>query len=243
MPFVTKKDRMISRSALATTFAAAFCVASLTLAGRLGAADAAHVKEVEAWRAKHEADYRKEYVPLAGLFSLKPGANTAGSGPSNDIVLPKSAPASIGRFVLPEQRHQVRAAGRRVVTLKGQRRHLVRRTALRRTAPRPADELSIGDITLWVHESGDTPRHPHARSAWRGGPLVPGFRWFPIDEHYRVTGRFIKDPAPRELHVPNQLGDEEPIHDRRRRRVHAGRPDGSAAPHDDAAERFWFIFP
>ena len=99
MPFVTKKDRMISRRALATTFAAAFCVASLTLAGRLGAADAAHVKEVEAWRAKHEADYIKEYVQLAGLFFLKPGANTAGSGPSNDIVLPKSAPSSIGRFV------------------------------------------------------------------------------------------------------------------------------------------------
>jgi uncharacterized protein (DUF1684 family) len=36
-----------------------------------------------------------------------------------------------------------------------------------------------------------------------------GFRWLPIDERYRVTGRFIKDPAPHELSVPNQLGDEE----------------------------------
>ena len=60
-------------------------------------------KETEAWRAKHEADYRREYVPLAGLFALKRGPNTAGSAASNNIVLPKSAPAVIGRFVLDGQ--------------------------------------------------------------------------------------------------------------------------------------------
>jgi uncharacterized protein (DUF1684 family) len=36
-----------------------------------------------------------------------------------------------------------------------------------------------------------------------------GFRWFPIDQQYRVTARFIKDPAPRDVRIPNQLGDEE----------------------------------
>ena len=56
------------------------------MAATLGAGDTSWRLTVEQWRAKHEADYRKEYVGLAGLFSLKPGVNTAGSAPSNDLV-------------------------------------------------------------------------------------------------------------------------------------------------------------
>src|SRR5262249_41098458 len=36
-----------------------------------------------------------------------------------------------------------------------------------------------------------------------------GFHWFPIDEKYRVTARFIKDATPRTVKIPNQHGDEE----------------------------------
>ncbi len=39
----------------------------------LAAADPEWVKQVEAWRAKHEADYTRDYVPLAGLAFLKDG--------------------------------------------------------------------------------------------------------------------------------------------------------------------------
>jgi hypothetical protein len=60
----------------------------------------AYLKAVEDWRAKHEADYRNAYVPLAGLFYLKPGANSAGSAADSDVKLPGRAPASIGRFML-----------------------------------------------------------------------------------------------------------------------------------------------
>ena len=43
-----------------------------------GAGARAYVDEVQAWRLKHEQDYSSQYVPLAGLFFLKPGANPAG---------------------------------------------------------------------------------------------------------------------------------------------------------------------
>ena len=55
---------------------------------------------MEQWRAKHEADYRREWVTIAGLHFLETGSHTAGSAPSNDIVLPPSAPPVLGRFVL-----------------------------------------------------------------------------------------------------------------------------------------------
>ena len=46
---------------------------------------------VEAWRAKHEADYRRDWVTIAGLHFLNPGAQTAGSAANQAIVLPMSA--------------------------------------------------------------------------------------------------------------------------------------------------------
>src|SRR5262245_23856292 len=62
------------------------------------AAEASPVPGIEAWRAKHEADYRRQYASIAGLHPLKAGANTAGSAAASTIVLPASVPARIGTF-------------------------------------------------------------------------------------------------------------------------------------------------
>ena len=73
----------------------------------------------EKWRAKHETDYRRDWVSIAGLHPLKDGVNTAGSAARNDIVLPESVPARLGAFVLnagkvrfqPEKDAPVRSEG------------------------------------------------------------------------------------------------------------------------------------
>ena len=57
----------------------------------------AATRESEAWRAKHEADYRRDWVTIAGLHFLS-GSHTAGSARSNDIVLPRSTPPVIARI-------------------------------------------------------------------------------------------------------------------------------------------------
>src|SRR5688572_33491829 len=64
---------------------------------------AAVTAEVETWRAQHEADYRRDWVTIAGLHFLNPGAQTAGSAASSDIVLPPAVPATLGSFVLEGQ--------------------------------------------------------------------------------------------------------------------------------------------
>ncbi len=75
----------------------------------------------------------------------------------------------------------------------------------------PADQLAVGGVTLWIHMSGDR-RTVRMRDV-NGVPAktFAGFHWFSINEKYRVTGRFIKDAAPRDLKDPNQLGDEEDL--------------------------------
>lgn len=171
----------------------------------LAAADAEWVKQVEAWRAKHEADYTRDFVPLAGLAFLKDGVNTAGSGTSSQVVLPRRLPASVGRFVNQGGRvtFEPAAAG---VTLNG--KAVEKPIALRSDGDTDGpDRLGIGDVSFWVHTSGDRlairihdPQSTVAKA-------FAGYRWFPIDEKYRVVGRFIKDAAPREVKIPTLVGD------------------------------------
>lgn len=160
---------------------------------------------VEQWRSKHEVDYRRDWVSIAGLFDLKPGANTAGSARTNSIVLPASTPAVIGRFVLTGTKVRFEPVAAAPVRLKD--RVVTGPIDLKDDSGTSADELVIGDVRLVVHLSGNTRslrvRDPH-------GPLATGFlgfTWFPIDEQYRVTGRFIKDAAPRSLKVLNTFND------------------------------------
>jgi uncharacterized protein (DUF1684 family) len=160
---------------------------------------------VEKWRAKHETDYRRDWASIAGLHALKPGVNTVGSGQANDIVLPDSAPATLGRFVLQDRKVRFEPAPGATVLLEKQ--PVTTAIEMRDDSlPRP-DELVVGDIRLVVHISGDS-RSIRVRDP--NGPLAKGFlgfSWFPIDLQYRVVGRFIKDAEPQRIKVLNTFGD------------------------------------
>jgi uncharacterized protein len=165
------------------------------------AADAAAAE----WRTKHEADYKRDWVSISGLYPLKPGANTAGSASTNDIVLPASTPASIGRFVLGDTGVRFEPAANANVRLKDA--PVSQPIDLHDDSTRGADELTIGDVRLVVHMSGERrtirvrdPNGPLARS-------FAGFSWFPIDAGYRVVARLVRDPQPQKLEVVNTYGD------------------------------------
>lgn len=178
---------------------------ALTLAGGLmlaGAAvpDASHREEAEKWRAKHEADYRREYVGLAGLFPLRPGVNTAGSAASSDLVLPKSLPATVGRFVLDGERVRFEPEPGVAVTLKG--RPVTAPLELTHDEAKDGpDEIEINGVALWVHLSG--PRRTIRMRDDQGevARSFAGFRWFPFNEKYHLVGRFIKDAQSREINI------------------------------------------
>lgn len=194
---------MISRRSLTLTFFVAVADAAVPLASQV-AVDSAHVKEVADWRAKHEADYARDWVPLAGLFDLQPGENSAGSASSNTIKLPSRAPASVGRFMYRNGQVSFEPAPGAPVTLKGQ--PVTAAVTLRSDGEPERDDLAVGDITLWVHEQGDRRairmRDPQSEAV----RSFAGFRWFPIDGRHRVVGTFIKDSAPREIKM---AGDDE----------------------------------
>jgi len=234
MLIATSSLRIVYRSVALPTFVLALATTAL------GAMDAASRKEAEEWRKQHEASYRKEYVPLAGLFALKPGPNTAGSAAGNAIVLPKAAPAVIGRFVLAGSHVRFEPQPGVAVTIKGQR--VTTSVALASDVADAPDELAIGAITLWVHLSGDRPtirmRDPNGEPA----RSFRGFQWFPIEDRYRVTGRFIKDPAPHEVKAPNQLGDEDTMQTEGVVEFKLAGQTVRLRPMTTRPKRFWFIF-
>jgi uncharacterized protein len=231
---------LLSRIVRATAATTLLSFAAALAGSTLIAMDAASRKETEDWRKKHEGDYRREYVPLAGLFSLKPGANTAGSAATNNLVLPKSAPSVIGRFFLEGGAVRFEPQAGVLITLKG--KPVAGRVTLKSDMVDEPDELAIGDVALWVHISGERPtirmRDPNSETA----RSFRGFQWFPIDDSYRVAGRFIRDVKPREVRAPNQLGDIDVMQSEGVVEFTLRGETLRLRPMTTRPKRFWFIF-
>jgi uncharacterized protein (DUF1684 family) len=160
---------------------------------------------VAAWRKKHEEDYRRNYVTIAGLHPLKPGVNTAGSRTDHDIVLPESTPPTLGRFIREGQTvHFEPEPGARVLL---RDKPVTTAIELHDDSTKEVDELVVGDVRIVVHRSGENRtirvRDPNGKPARE----FAGFAWFPIDPTYRVTGRMIRDAKPRQLKVLNTYND------------------------------------
>jgi uncharacterized protein len=164
-----------------------------------------HAVVIDEWRTKHENDYRRDWVTISALHILKPGANRAGSAATNDIVLPKSVPASIGQFVLKGEQVRFEPAPSSGVLLKGA--PVKAAMDLKDDGVKDSDELTIGNVRLVVHATGERRsirvRDPDSEQARN----FKGFTWFPIDTKYRVIGKFIKDAEPKRLKVVNTVGD------------------------------------
>jgi len=141
--------------------------------------------------------------------------------------------------VAPGDREPLYAVIRRMQSLRGL-------AELGELSPLPemldAVELAIGDLTLWVHISGERPtirmRDPNGETA----RAFRGFQWFPIEDNFRVTGRFIKDAAPREVRAPNQLGDEDVMQTEGVVEFTLGGQKVRLRPMTTRPKRFWFIF-
>src|SRR5258708_36609818 len=91
----------------------------------IAAPDAAYVQSFEKWKAEQVADLKENWLPLVGLYWLKPGANNFGTDAGNALVFPKG-PAHAGEFdlaakdvtikLLPDARAKI--AGKELATAK-----------------------------------------------------------------------------------------------------------------------------
>jgi len=165
----------------------------------------ATVKEIEAWRSKHETDYRREWATIEGLHFLSAGIHTTGSAPDNDIVLTAALPPRIGRFTVAEDKVAFDPEPGVMLTING--KAPTSATTLRDDGEDDGDEIAANGVSVVVHRSGARlalrVRDPNGERA----RAFRGFSWFPIGRDYRVAARLIRDPTPREERVVNTFGD------------------------------------
>jgi uncharacterized protein (DUF1684 family) len=186
-------------------------VAFLTLAVGLSSADAqgpAYRPEIEGWRAKREAALKADggWLSVAGLFWLKDGPNRFGSGADNEIVLPASAPKLAGVFEPQGADVRVRFEPGVAATVKGQ---ATPQALLHSDASGTPEVVAIGPLSMFVIERGGRLAIRLKDQNAESRRTFTGLHWFPIDERYRVIGRFVAHPELRPVSVPNILGQVE----------------------------------
>jgi len=179
-------------------------VLAVFLALNLSATDISYQQSVENWRKGYQASLTSDtgWLTVSGLFWLREGANHFGSDPSNEIALPASAPAHAGVFEFHAGKTTARIEPGVVVTMNGQP---VQTAELR--PDNPSDRLVLGDLTLYVHASGNRLgiRMKDKNSSLR--KQFSGLHWFPIDESYRAAARYVPYDAAKQLDSQNVLGD------------------------------------
>ena len=189
-------------------FLHACTLAAVLASSSFVAADSDYERELAKWRQQREDELKGDnsWLTVAGLFFLNHGKNTFGSGPLNDIVLPADAPAEAG--VLEFDGSKVTLRAMTPLTVNGKP---ATTTELKPAGEgKPADLVTMGSLTLFVHKSGDrlAMRLRDTNSAIRRG--FTGLRWFPAKVSYKVTGTFEPYAQPKAVRVPNILGDLEP---------------------------------
>ncbi|HYB61735.1 MAG TPA: DUF1684 domain-containing protein [Methylomirabilota bacterium] len=180
---------------LSVVVVAAVCVAA-------AAQNANYSASVNKWRAEYEADLKSDHgwLTIAGLFWLHEGENRFGSSAVNDIILPQSAPPDVGSFDYHDGKVLVRVNPAVSATIAG--------APVTRAEVWPSgSRIEIAGIALWVHSSGD---RLAVRMQDKNSPLranFSGLHWYPINESYRVTARYVSLAEPKTIDSQNVLGD------------------------------------
>jgi uncharacterized protein (DUF1684 family) len=203
--------RILLRAAVALEFVFSLALAAQPRIAARADEASAYRASVEKWRQEYEADLTSDHgwLTISGLFWLHEGENRFGSDPTNDIVLPESAPAEAGYFEFHAGKTIAHIQPSVAATLNGkpvETAELLPDSSLGHT--RPSDvRLSLGGLTLWVHASGDryAIRLRDPNIALRRD--FHGLTWFPIDESYRVVARFVAYDQPKQVPIQNLAGD------------------------------------
>lgn len=169
--------------------------------------DAAYVDSFNKWKAELVDDLKQNWLVLAGLFWLKPGANTFGSASDNAVVLP-SGPAHAGTFTLEGENVSVEFQAGTDAKIDGRSQKTSRLAADITGSP---TVLELGSLRMHVIQRGKRIgiRVKDLNSAAARNYAGPIF--FPLDMTYRVTGTFVPSDGKKTVDVPNVLGDITPV--------------------------------
>lgn len=175
----------------------------------VASSESSYQAEIEQWRQHREAALKADdgWLTVAGLFWLKDGKNTVGADLSSNIVLPKgSAPGKVGFFDFQNGQTTFQPAPGVQATVNGKP---TSSAILKPDASGEPDVLRVNDLTMFVIKRGSRfgirlkDKNREARKAFRG------LKYFPVNERFRISAKFVPYNPPKSLSIPNILGDTE----------------------------------
>jgi len=163
--------------------------------------------DILAWREAQEAELMKDigWLTLAGLHWLKEGANSLGSDPTLDVVLPAGAPSRLGVVMLEKATVSLNTDS--LVNVDGS----PARSAVLSFDEYNPSRVELGGITFIVIERGGQ----YAVRVWdKANPARSGFQgrhWYEVREEYRVTAELVPHPEPVSVPIDNTVGQNIPM--------------------------------
>jgi len=167
------------------------------------APDAAYVQSFEKWKIEQIDDLKKNWLPLVGLYWLKPGANTFGTDAANTVVFPKG-PSHAGEFDLEGKDVTMKALPEAGANLAGKP---VTVAKLDSDVSGHASVVGMGTLEFHVIVRGE---RVGIRLKDTDAPAVRNFHgltFYPLDMNYRVTAKWVPSDGKKTIDVPNVLGD------------------------------------
>ncbi len=196
---------------MANLFLRIFSLFSLSFAFSVYALDqTAYVEEINAWRVKRETSLRADngWLTLCGRYELKSGVNRIGSGPDNDVVLPKDvAPAYLGQVTIDGDRARFTAAAGNTMYED-------------KTASKPFTERELGTQISkrdWVYRDRlafHVFKNPKGKMILRAADNesdlrknFPGRIWYQAKTDYVLPAKFVAYQPARKVDIVNVLGE------------------------------------
>jgi uncharacterized protein (DUF1684 family) len=167
------------------------------------APDAAYVQSFEKWKAGETADLKQNWLSLAGLFWLKPGRNSFGSDPGNQVVFPQGPPRA-GEFDLNGKEVTLKLLPDSGATIAGKPATTVQ---LDPDTSAHVTYVAMGSLRFHVIVRGERVGIRLLDTESASARDFKGMAFFPLDLNYRVTATWVPEQGKQTMEIPNVLGD------------------------------------
>ncbi len=164
-------------------------------------------KSFDKWKSELIQSRENNWLPLAGLFWLKPGENTFGSDSANAVVFPKG-PAKAGVFEVNGNDVTLKVMPGVQASIEGKP---VGTSRLEPDTSQHRTVVEMGSLRFHVIIRG---KRVGIRLKDLDSPAVRAYRgpeFFPLNPSYRVVANFIPSDGKKTVDVPNVLGDVDPV--------------------------------
>ncbi len=167
-----------------------------------------YIKSVQEWQQKRLDNLKAEngWLNPVGLHWLQEGENPFGSNEANNIVFPNKAPDFIGSIILFKDNLSVSINEDVDVFINDS---LLKESEIVSDADKNTTSFKLNSFRWHIIKRGD---RYGIRLRDLESPLIDEITEipsFPVDANWRIEAKFEKFDAPKEIAIPNVLGDTE----------------------------------